>query len=79
MSEAEFFALMDAWDERIASEVLAPKVAAEFRALCREQARVHRSEDRRALFARAAALPVLTVKMARAVAPFVEKPERWRS
>lgn len=79
MTEGEFFALMDAWDERSAAEVLAPEAAADFRTLCREQARLHRSDDRRALFAQVASLPVLTVKMARALAPFVEKPERSRS
>lgn len=75
MTEAEFFALMDARDERTASVVLSPEAAADFRALCREQAHSHSLKEGRTLFAEAAALPVLTVKLARALSPFVEKPE----
>jgi hypothetical protein len=73
MSEADFQAIVGAWIARTDAEVLSGDLLVDFRALCAEQAATHSSAECRALFAQAAALPVMTTRMARAVAPFVEK------
>jgi hypothetical protein len=75
VSEEEFFVAVAAWLDRTKGEALGPREGAAFRALCREQAAVHSSADWRSLFADAAALPVITVNIARCLAPFVEDHE----
>lgn len=75
MSEEEFFETVAAWLDRRKGEALGPQEGAAFRALCREQAAAHSSADWRSMFADAAALPVMTVNIARCLAPFVENHE----
>ncbi len=75
MSEEEFFEAVAAWLDRTKGEALDPQESATFRALCLEQAAVHSSADWRGLFADAAMLPVMTVNIARCLAPFVENHE----
>lgn len=75
MSEEEFNAIVNAWIAREDARVFAAPEAEAFRALCREQAAAHSSASWRMLFGRAAALPVITGKIAAGLAPFVENHE----
>jgi hypothetical protein len=75
MTEAEFQQLVAAWIARTDAEALGGEMLTAFRELCREQTATHSSAEWRSLFADAAALPVINVKIARCLAPFVEKHE----
>jgi hypothetical protein len=75
MTEAQFQEHLAAWITRTDAEALSGETLTAFRALCPEQAAAHSSAAWRVLFGRAAALPVVTVKVARTVSPFVEKYE----
>jgi hypothetical protein len=75
MTEAEFQQLVAAWIARTDAEALDGETLTAFRELCREQAATHSSAEWRSLFADAAALPVISGRMARCLAPFVEKHE----
>lgn len=76
MSEEKFFAVVAAWLDHTQGDALGQEEGAAFRKLCHEQARLHSSADWRGLFADAATLPVMTVNIARCLAPFVEQPQR---